>query len=164
MKLTTDPTQLNRRAFIGGAACLLIPTPSLARTKNIASVIAELTNDIRAGNSLSVLRPSSRLGFASSSYAKTLARYNKLSHTVDGTDLADRATAVNYRFRALGENIGWTARGRTDAEIARDLVERWMQSRGHRKNILNRRYREVGIGISVRGRKTYAVQLFGTKG
>lgn len=163
--LHTPPDQSTRRTFIAGAAaCLMVPTPSLARTTNIATVIAALTNDIRADRSIGRLRPSTRLGHASSSYAQTLARYNRLSHTVDGTDLAERASAVNYRFRALGENIGWTARGRTDAEIARDLVERWMDSRGHRRNILNRRYREFGVGISVRGQKTYAVQLFGTKG
>jgi len=75
----------------------------------------------------------------------------------------DRALSAGYNFQRLGENIGWTSRVYTPEDIASDLVARWMNSRGHRVNILNRRFQDIGVGVTQSGNRTYAVQMFGTK-
>ncbi len=157
-----EKTALTRRSLLG-AACLIVPTASVARSEDIAHYIRELTAEVRMNRIGRDLRVSSQLEDASWRYADTLARLQRLSHTADGSTISDRAHAVRYRFRALGENIGWTSRGDTSKEIASDLVRRWMNSFGHRQNILERRFKEIGVGVSHANGRTYAVQFFGTR-
>jgi uncharacterized protein YkwD len=45
----------------------------------------------------------------------------------------------------VGENIAW---GSQELATPRSIVNGWMHSPGHRANILNRRFREIGIGVS----------------
>lgn len=136
---------------------------SVAQTDGISHHIARLTDEVRRKNGLRPLASSVRLEHASASYADTLARHQRLSHSVDGSDITDRAQRVRYRFTRLGENIGWTSGPPSDFEIAHDLVSRWMKSRGHRINILDRKFQELGVGVARADGKTYAVQFFGAK-
>ena len=163
MTLPANEFRLNRRTALFGAASLLVPTVSVAQTDEISHHIARLTDEVRRQHGLRPLEQSVRLEHASAAYADTLARHQRLSHTVDGTNIKDRAQRVRYRFRRLGENIGWTSGPPSDFEIARDLVSRWMRSRGHRINILDRNFRELGVGVARANGKTYAVQFFGAK-
>ncbi|MGP3696118.1 CAP domain-containing protein [Rhodobacter sp. NSM] len=71
------------------------------------------------------------------------ARRSVLSHeTSNGSGLTDRLRRQGYRFRAAAENI---ARGPSTAQR---VVELWMNSAGHRKNILMRGVHEAGVGIA----------------
>lgn len=47
-----------------------------------------------------------------------------------------------------------------DEELARTLVKRWMESPGHRKNILDTTYSHLGVGLSLSSRQVFATQLF----
>ena len=70
---------------------------------------------------------------------------------------ADRLAAVDYRWRAYGENVAF---GQPSAE---SVVGSWMHSRGHRTNILNSTFTEMGAGYAVdRAGRPYYVQVFGT--
>jgi uncharacterized protein YkwD len=60
----------------------------------------------------------------------------------------------------LGENIGW---GTTTLAQPAALVRAWMKSPGHRRNILNGRFREIGVGIAL-GIPTGDPQLDGQPG
>lgn len=68
----------------------------------------------------------------------------------DGRSPFERATARGYRYLAIGENLAYGQRS------AREVVDAWMRSRGHRKNILGRDYEDCGIAVQagspVRGR------------
>ena len=64
-----------------------------------------------------------------------------LSRVRRGTDYL--TGALNY---ALGENIAW---GSGHYATPAQTVVGWMNSSGHRKNILNRRFRHIGIGIAI---------------
>ncbi|MBD2773011.1 hypothetical protein ICL16_13245 [Iningainema sp. BLCCT55] len=59
-----------------------------------------------------------------------------------------------YNFRQAGENV---ASGYSSAQ---DVMRGWMNSTGHRANILNPNYREIGIGYA-RGNQPYWTQTFG---
>jgi len=62
--------------------------------------------------------------------------------------LVDRILAAGYAKRndgwSLGENLAW---GTGDLSTAQGVMNAWMNSAGHKANILKKSYREVGIGI-----------------
>ena len=61
------------------------------------------------------------------------------------------------RESEIGENIAY---GQNSPE---DVMNRWMNSSGHRANILNAEFEEIGVGCYVKGSRKYWVQLFGTQ-
>jgi len=68
----------------------------------------------------------------------------------------DRIAAANYRWRMLGENVAF---GQANAA---KVVDSWMHSPGHRTNILNATFTEMGAGYAVdRSGRPYYVQVFG---
>jgi len=77
-----------------------------------------------------------------------------------GEDVSDLADQVGYAYIAVGENL---ALG--DFENSREVVEAWMESPGHRKNLLSSTYSEIGVAAGrgmYDGRKTWiVVQSFG---
>lgn len=152
----------DRRAFLVGGTLSLCPVLAKAAPTSIAEMISSFTDQRRRRRGLRTLSVSNRLGHAANNFAHVLAHVEEFSHTADGQDLSERAYAASYRFRRLGENIGWTTTAREEA-IARDLVRRWMASPGHRANILNPRFKDIGIGVTQTRGRTYAVQIFGTK-
>ncbi|MGY6549708.1 MAG: CAP domain-containing protein [Roseinatronobacter sp.] len=81
-------------------------------------------------------------------HACDMARRGFFGHTSpDGGNLADRARQAGLRGRCyLGENI---AQGQRD--LSRVIAD-WMRSPGHRANILNRDYRQVGFGYATGAR------------
>ena len=80
---------------------------------------------------------------------------NFFDHTGSaGSDVGARATAAGYNWNTIGENIG---SGSVTPEAMMDL---WMNSDGHRANILSPNYTELGVGIDEQG-MTLWVQVFG---
>ncbi len=65
-----------------------------------------------------------------------------------GRDVVDRLTRTGYlggaQTWAVGENLAWGSGSRS---TPRRIVKAWMGSPGHRHNILNARFREIGIGV-----------------
>ena len=61
------------------------------------------------------------------------------------------------RESEIGENIAY---GQNSPE---DVMNSWMNSSGHRANILNAEFEEIGVGCYVKGSRKYWVQLFGTQ-
>lgn len=78
-----------------------------------------------------------------------------------GVGPADVAKLAGYDYVILGENI---AMGEYKNEL--DLVEAWMNSPGHRKNILNPTFKEIGVAVRkglYKGNEVWlAVQVFGS--
>ena len=87
-----------------------------------------------------------------------MAKIGRLEHTVAGgkhPTLRDRIDAVDYEWQAIGENLAFGQRNAAQA------TGTWMKSAGHRANILNRRFTEIGTAhlVDRRGRPYY-VQVF----
>ena len=77
-------------------------------------------------------------------------RRNYFDHTSrGGSSFVDRIKRAGYlrgaRSWSVGENLAW---GSGSHATARSIVRAWMNSPGHRANILNGRFREIGIGIT----------------
>lgn len=141
------PIRLVLAALVAVILSLTQPALGCTTPSNIADMRADvlkLLNAERADAGLSALRLSSKLNTAAQGHACDNARRRSVSHTSsDGGTLKSRLRAVGYSFRAAAENTG---RGFGTAARA---VEFWLASSGHRRNILLRRARDVGLGIAV---------------
>ncbi|MFJ4366306.1 CAP domain-containing protein [Streptomyces chartreusis] len=122
-----------------------------------AAEVVDLTNRERARAGLRPLAADPALSAAAQSYSADMAARAFYSHTSpEGTQPWDRAAAAGSRMRAIGENIACGQR--SPAEV----VEGWMNSPGHRANILKRDFTHIGIGFAGGGPAgTYWTQLFG---
>lgn len=123
--------------------------------------LLRLTNLERQKFGLAPLRLSRQLNQAAQYHAYDMARNNYFSHTgLNGSTMVSRVKATGYYYSSIGENIA--AGGSTPAKT----IRQWMNSYGHRKNILNPNYREIGFGYSYSYSSSYRhywVQVFGKR-
>ncbi|NMG06550.1 CAP domain-containing protein [Brasilonema sp. UFV-L1] len=125
----------------------------LSNNTTFEQQVLELTNQERAKNGLSPLKANDELNYTADKYAEDMSQRGVLSHTgADGSQAWDRAKTVGYEARMMGENI---ALGQTTPQ---QVVQDWMNSSGHRANILNSGYTELGVGFH----NNYWVQNFGS--
>lgn len=118
--------------------------------------LVELTNAARAKADLPPLRPNPGLFAAARGHAANMAKQAKLAHELDGKGPADRVTAAGYKYSRTGENVGW------NYPTPKDAVAGWLDSPGHRANILAKGFTELGVAVSRSGKgEPYWVQVFG---
>ncbi len=134
-------------------------TISYAAPITIENVIS-LTNKDRVANGLVELKTSSLLSRAAQNKANDmLARQYFAHNTPDGQTPWTFIKAVGYSYTTAGENLA------IDFTQAENIQSAWMNSPGHRANILNNNFTEIGIGISsgmFEGHETtIVVQMFG---
>jgi uncharacterized protein YkwD/stress response protein SCP2 len=122
-----------------------------------ASEVVSLTNAERAGAGLAPLVTDARLTAAAQAHSADMVARDFYSHTTpEGREPWDRAAAAGATHRGIGENIACGQR--TPAEV----VQGWMNSPGHRANILKPEFTHIGIGYATGSRAgTYWTQLFG---
>ena len=131
-------------------------TPNLDPDATVAQLL-NLHNLNRAQDGEKPLAINPRLMSAAQDYAEYLARTGKFSHTAEGTP-GQRESESGYKHHASGENI---AVGQTSAAA---VVKGWMNSEGHRKNILSKNFNEVGFGVAKgKNGRIYWVTDFGHK-
>ncbi|WP_367128984.1 CAP domain-containing protein [Saccharothrix sp. HUAS TT1] len=153
---------MKRRAFTAGAAIAALvftATPALAVPTFEDQVLA-LTNGERAAAGCPELAPNAQLAAAAKRHSDDMARTGNFSHTgTDGSTAAQRVTDAGYPWRVTAENI---AAGQTSAD---EVVRAWMESEGHRANIVNCELRDLGVAYSADGHnKGYWTQEFGVTG
>jgi uncharacterized protein YkwD len=133
-----------------GAACA---DPGIAPAAESLGAVAAATlcllNGERADRGLAPLALNLKLSAVAAAYAQDLVAGSYFSHTGrDGSDLLSRIRRGGYvREDAgwqLGENLAWGTGG---LAAPASIMQAWMNSPGHRDNILNPAYREIGIGV-----------------
>ncbi|MFE6777221.1 CAP domain-containing protein [Streptomyces sp. NPDC057702] len=131
-------------------------TPKTAPSGVTAEVLA-LVNEARTDAGCRPLAASGTLNRVADTYAGVLADERDLSHTgPDGSTVGDRVTRSGYTWSTVGENI---ARGQSDADAVMDA---WLNSPGHRANILNCSFREMGLGVEQGSGGPWWTQVFAT--
>lgn len=116
--------------------------------------VVRLVNSIRQGRSLHLLTPGPKLSKAAAARARHLASIEVLTH--DGWEKALAFAGVSAR--SVGENI---AMGFKSADA---VVTAWMNSPGHRRNILDPDYRFIGVAAAIDDDDdTFWCQLFASK-
>lgn len=118
--------------------------------------LLQLTNTERAREGLPPLQANQKLFQAARGHSENMAKHERLDHTLNGKGPGERLSDVGYQHLGWGENI---AAGQQTPEEA---ITTWMSSPGHRGNILNASYQEIGLGIarSAAG-QMYDTQVFG---
>jgi uncharacterized protein YkwD len=176
-------------SLAGGASVQLPDQPGLHQESSGINataveyhVHAEI-NERRAEHGLSPLEFDGQLQQIAREHSKDMANRSYFSHKGPaGDNFADRYTKAGYDCRVAlsgnsyatgGENIAYTwydrrveMQGETQyyhnsSEVANGLVNWWMNSTGHRENILKPYWRSEGIGVNVTDAgKVYATQNF----
>ena len=133
--------------------------------------VAELTNAERASHGLPSLRYDLAIAEIARSHSDNMLARRALEHRLDGKGPTDRALANGYNCRrnlgggkyeyGLSENIHYSS-GYGKSKVAEQIVDGWMQSPGHRKNILDLHATRIGVGIAYAGSTWYATQNFST--
>lgn len=128
--------------------------------------IVEMTNKVRADAKLAQLKPSASLAKAARAYAEYLARSGQFSHTADGQEPGKRAENTGYTACEVAENIALqqSSAGFEARDLAAKVMTGWINSPGHRANILGANVTEIGVGIAKSADaipKFISVQLFG---
>lgn len=127
--------------------------PTGGGDRDLERRVIDLTNQRRAENGCPPLAANNRLHAAALGHSIDMATQDYFSHTsLDGSSMSDRIDRQGYGWRRLAENI---AAGYPSPEA---VVEGWMNSPGHRANILNCDLTEIGVGHYQR----YWTQNFGT--
>ncbi|MDM8569671.1 CAP domain-containing protein, partial [Thiotrichales bacterium HSG1] len=138
---------------------IVITFSSFIQASQYDSELLRLTNIERQNAGLSELTLSSQLGQAAQNHAEDMANNNYFSHTgLNASSAGDRISATGYSYSTWGENI---SAGRVTAS---DTIQGWMNSQGHRDNILNSNYSEIGFGYANSDDSDYQhywVQVFG---
>ena len=173
-----DTSRVGRRVILAAAMCVLLAIllPSTASTRtaarptrpavpsvsleSMAHEVVYLVNLERAQHRLPPLRVNTRLVVDAKLQAAQIAATGVLEHVILSGPYPTpqtRAQAAGYAWNVLGENL---ALGFTDAPSA---VAAWMQSPGHRANILADSYSETGVVLKsdAHGRLIF-VQTFGS--
>ena len=104
-----------------------------------------LLNAERAARGLAPLRASTKLGRAAQGHAADMVDRGYFAHGNFGARIARTGWGRHRRTYTIGENLGYGSGG---GATPRAIVEAWMDSDGHRANILQRRFHAIGIGIA----------------
>ncbi|MFJ3996414.1 sigma-70 family RNA polymerase sigma factor [Streptomyces parvus] len=134
------------------------PAPAPPAPSGMAEQVAQLVNTERSKEGCGPVSVNGLLNTAAQRHSADMAAQDYFSHTSqDGRDPGDRITAAGYRWSTYGENI---AKGqRTPA----DVMQSWMDSPGHRANILNCSFKEIGMGKVDSGGGPVWTQVFGAR-
>ncbi|OAR27656.1 RNA polymerase [Streptomyces sp. ERV7] len=134
-------------------------TPNgLAKQGSGAQQVIALVNTERAKNGCGPVSDNSRLATAAQRHSDNMAAQDFFDHTdPSGAGPGERIHAAGYQWSTYGENI---ARGQ---QTPADVMKSWMNSPGHRANILNCAFKELGVGIHNGPGGPWWTQDFGTQ-
>lgn len=119
--------------------------------------VFELTNQERKMKEVPPLVLSPALCKLARAHSENMAAQGKMEHTLDEKTPFDRMKAAGYRYAKAGENIGMGDEGIP----VESIMKAWMESEGHRNNILSADYTEIGVGIArAKNGQLYFTQVF----
>jgi len=141
--------------------------PSSGNLEQVRDAVLCLHNRERSRRGLPALHDNGRLRAAATRHSDRMVDARFFNHiSPGGSTMMDRIRATGYlssvRGWSVGENLAW---GTGRLATAEEITEGWMRSSGHRSNILNGRFREIGIGVKLgvptrsRGGATYTANF-----
>lgn len=134
--------------------------------RDLDSVRAEMLARVNAARKKAGAQPlisNSKLDLAAQRHAEDMLARNYFAHqNPEKKTVRERATAAGYDWDRIGENI---AEGQFSVD---EVMDTWMNSPGHRKNILEPEFKELGVGLALGqtgrgGHRILWVQAFGTR-
>lgn len=120
----------------------LVANAKKARGIDFAYEVTKLTNAFRQANGLSALAMNTQLSRAALWHSQNMGLQDFFSHTgKDGSQPWDRMRAMGYDYSTAAENIA------AGYETAQQVVDAWINSPGHRANMLKSDVIEIGVGL-----------------
>ena len=148
---TTSSIDSTKTAVVPGALVVSdnYLTSNIKNIKLTKEKVIEITNKERSLNgNLPPLKENSKLDFSAEKKLQDMFVKGYFEHiSPDGVGVADLGTQVGYEYIIIGENL---ALGNFKDD--QSLVDAWMASPGHRANILNNKYSDIGVSV---GKGTY---------
>jgi uncharacterized protein YkwD len=125
---------------------------------DLAKVRAEMlaaVNAERRRNGARPLRAESQLDLSAQRHAEDMLARGYFAHeSPSGTTVRERSRAAGYEWRAIGENIAF---GQLSVK---EVMETWMNSPGHRRNILEPKFTDLGTGLAMGKGKDGTYQIY----
>ncbi|KAL5316048.1 hypothetical protein ACEPPN_016924 [Leptodophora sp. 'Broadleaf-Isolate-01'] len=144
---TQKPLQIPTRAQLGRPVYankdLAFDSHTEAGLLSIQNEVTHLVNEERLKNSCNRLVSVTHLVTAAQEHTDDMAARNYFDHTSpEGVEVWDRVSNAGYAWRAVAENIA------RDQTTPADVVDSWMGSEGHRRNILDCDLEHTGVGAA----------------
>jgi uncharacterized protein YkwD len=130
-----------------------------AAPQDLPQAVSARVNQERSAHRLPALAWNPKLASAARQHSERMARSGSFSHVdPEFGDVAARLNRLGIAWTRCAENIAQQSGYQNPAEVA---VRNWMQSPGHRKNILEPDYTQTGVGVAVsRDGTTTFTQIF----
>jgi len=124
-------------------------TPATPDLPAVETQIVEMTNSFRAEEDLGSVKRNNVLDKAADDYARYLAKSDTFAHDADGRQPADRVRAAGYKYCQIAENLALSldSRGFKTGELSSQMMEGWINSPGHRRNLLAPHVMEIGVSV-----------------
>ncbi|MBO0651312.1 CAP domain-containing protein [Streptomyces triculaminicus] len=130
------------------------PTGTKKNGSHVQQVV-DMVNAERARHGCSPVTVNAKLQAAAQGHSDDMAARDYYAHTSpDGRGPGDRISAAGYRWSTYGENIFKSPKD------ARTAMDGWMKSPGHRANILNCAFKEMGVGVNFSSNGPWWTQNF----
>ena len=125
--------------------------PTAQNVELVRAAILCLHNQVRAQLALPALKDNPKLRKAALGQSNNMVDTGYFDHTSpNGDTFVDRILDAGYAKRndgwSLGENLAW---GTGDLSTPQGVMNAWMNSAGHKANIVKKAYKELGIGIRI---------------
>ncbi len=142
--------------FTGTLVCFPQNRELPSRRQDLYSLerkLFELINDERHKNNLHVVRFSPDLSRLARTHSQDMASRGRISHSSsDGRSYMERLVEDGFYFIAIGENVAFSS-----GYMPELIHQKLMESQGHRRNILDPKFDEVGIGAVLKKNKGYFI-------
>lgn len=131
--------------------------------RSAAEGIVEKTNAFRESHDLPPVQPNPQLTETAVYFAKFMARTGKYGHAADDKRPSQRAAEHGYEYCIVAENIAFRSTGSGGSALAGHFVDGWIESKGHRENMLKEYVTQTGVAVARDDKSGYlfAVQMFG---
>jgi Cysteine-rich secretory protein family len=156
------PLHPSTHLLLALAAVVALPPCAVAQHSNplpdIPTVAEQYllaaANQERAARNLPLLHRDPQLARAAAQHAQAMAAHGSISHQFAGEPaLANRGASLGVAFSRISENVA-------EAPSAVQIHEMWMNSEGHRANLLDPAIDAAGIRVIARNGELYAVEDF----
>jgi uncharacterized protein YkwD len=140
------------------------PPPGVRHLARVEDLVFEMTNQVRHVHGQAPLIKDDELRQLARAYSDDMLVRHFFEHTdPDGVPFDERISdQYPHRVYLIGENI-WSAEGYDPAKtqrVAREIMDSWLTSPGHRENLLSPNFTHLGVGVSARQDEIRATQEF----
>ena len=133
-----------------GACAAANSSPTEVGPSQLEHTVLCLLNRERTSRGLSRLRSNDRLERAARGHSRHMVDAKFFAHdSPGGASVMERVKRRGYRSNSgllVGENIAW---GSGSYATPAEILDGWMNSPGHRANILHPAFREIGVGVAI---------------